>query len=99
MPARNCEELLNAFNAFIGDDPTEDALSFMTDIRDTFANPSNEDWKKKYEQNDKEWRKKYKDAFFNTPVSSENDGEDKGKPTYDPSKITIDNLFVDKKGA
>lgn len=99
MPARSCEELLNAFNTLIGDDPTEDALSFMTDIRDTLVNPSNEDWKTKYEENDKAWRQKYKDAFFNTPASQDKNEENKGKATYDPSKITIDDLFVDKKGA
>ena len=44
-----------------------------------------EDWKTKYEENDKEWRKKYQDRFFNgTP------DDDKKDDILGPSKLKED---------
>lgn len=74
MAIRTQEELLNSIRGMLTDDTSDEAISLLEDVSDTFgnlANNDNEDWKKKYEENDKEWRQKYRDRFFNT---GSNDG-------------------------
>lgn len=72
------EEILEAVKARIGEDTTDEALSFIEDITDTLTDLSEKskdttDWKAKYEANDKEWRDKYKARFFDTPTQTTND--------------------------
>lgn len=69
---RTKDELINALKGFIGEDDSDNAISLLEDVSDTFSDfetkvSDPEDWKKKYEENDKAWRKKYTDRF-STPV-------------------------------
>lgn len=76
------EQLLEKVKAKIGDSTSDDDLSLLEDITDTFdsvQSTEQEDWKKKYETNDAEWRKKYRDRFFNAPA----DNKDPLDPTPD----------------
>lgn len=102
MAVRTQEELLNSIKGLLPDDTSDEAISLLEDVTDTLgsfsaANSDNEDWKKKYEENDKEWRQKYRDRFFNT-------GSDEGgssgarfgsepEPEPDNSPKTFDDLF------
>ena len=94
------EELLNAIKAIIPDDSTDDALSLFEDLSDTLEenkNNDNEDWKTKYEENDKMWRERYRDRFFSgdNPVARTNP-EENPIPEDDPEKpepMTFDELF------
>lgn len=64
------EELLAKYSEVIGDNNTDVALSLLEDISDTMDAMSEsvaEDWKTKYEENDRAWREKYKARFFDTP--------------------------------
>ena len=69
MAVRTIEEILESIKTRIGDS-TEDAdLEFLEDVTDTLSDLSEktsgeEDWKAKYEENDKKWREKYRDRFF-----------------------------------
>ena len=94
MAVRTREELLNSVRARIGDDTSDEALAFIEDIQDTMsdyetrANGDGTDWKKKYEDNDKEWRTKYRERFFSgTPVV------DSEVPEEKPKKMTFEELF------
>jgi hypothetical protein len=69
---RTKDELINALKGFIGEDDSDNAISLLEDVSDTFSDfetkvSDPEDWKKKFEENDKAWRKKYTDRF-STPV-------------------------------
>lgn len=87
MAILSYEDYIAKVQNLIGDRDDEEALSFLEDTRDTLgANPNNnnEDWKKKYEENDATWRKKYRDAFFSAPepiqtppIADNNDEGDK----------------------
>lgn len=94
MAIRTREELLESVRARIGEDTSDDALAFIEDIQDTINNYENNkngdgtDWKKKYEDNDKEWRTKYRDRFFRGGVEDDDDVTD---PT--PKRLTFDDLF------
>lgn len=95
------EELINAFNGIIGERTDDDVVSFLENLTDTiddYANSENENYKKKYEENDKEWRERYMKRF--------RDGADEEKPvppiTIDPPEptkeesIKIDDLFKEE---
>jgi hypothetical protein len=94
MAIRTREELLNAVRERIGDDTSDEALAFIEDVQDTINNYENNtnndgtDWKKKYEDNDKEWRTKYRDRFFHGGVEQDDDAHDP-----QPKRLTFDELF------
>lgn len=70
MPFVNKEEMLNKIRGILPDDTTDESLSLIGDISDTYDEyetkvKGNTDWKQKYEENDKNWREKYRDRFYN----------------------------------
>lgn len=92
MAVRSSDEILNALKEQFSDNTSDEALGIIEDISDTLASLSeSEDWKSKYENNDKEWRKKYRDRFFsgsgNEQEEDEEDEEDGKKP------LLYENLF------
>lgn len=71
MSVKSKEDLLNGVKAIFGEAETDEVLEFLGDITDTLDDYENrvndkEDWKTKYEENDKSWRKKYKERFFSS---------------------------------
>ena len=71
MAIKSKEEILNSVKTLLGENQTDEALNFLEDIEDTFndlsskiSNPDKEDWKAKYEENDRTWRQRYRDRFF-----------------------------------
>ena len=54
----------------VGDSTDDETISFLEDVSDTLtdlekrANGDGEDWKTKYEENDKNWRERYTNRFF-----------------------------------
>lgn len=69
MAVRTTEEILESIKTRVGGS-TEDAdLELLEDVADTLSDlksktEGQEDWKTKYEENDKQWREKYRDRFF-----------------------------------
>ena len=93
MAIRTRDELLNIVRTRIGDDTSDEAIAFIEDIQDTINNYENNtndgiDWKKKYEDNDREWRTKYRDRFFNGGAEQDDDIPDPA-----PKRLTFDELF------
>lgn len=92
----------------VGDNTDDATLKFLEDLTDTFsdletkAQGDGEDWKAKYEQNDKEWRDRYQQTFFSgtKPDSKgepENDltkPEETPKDEQDNAPKTFDDLFT-----
>lgn len=95
-------ELMEKLKALIGDRTDDEALTFIEDVSDTVeANKSEEDWKTKYEENDKMWREKYRDRFYNGNDDDEdkniNSNENKTNETGDEEKpLTYENLFKEE---
>lgn len=93
MAVKKIDEIMAAVRARIGEDTSDEALSFVEDIHDTLnslSSPDNENWKKKYEKNDAEWRAKYKERFFNPDKPADPDPEPQPEPA---EKLTFDKLF------
>ena len=104
MAVKSKDDLLNSIRAKLGDDTSDDTLSLLEDVTDTFnsltANPDGEDWKKKYEENDKQWREKYRDRFFNTETDGKDDdpiNEPPPAPAPSNSPTTFEELFKEEE--
>ena len=95
-------ELMEKLKALIGDRTDDEALTFIEDVSDTVeANKSEEDWKTKYEENDKMWREKYRDRFYNGNDENDDDTDDKkdtkNEDTDGEEKpLTYENLFKEE---
>ena len=84
------EEFLSKIKERIGENPTDEDISFVEDMTDTIDSLSQgDDWQKKYEENDAMWRKKYTERFFTPDKETEKENEE----TKDSEEITIDDLF------
>lgn len=99
MAVLNREELLNRINDIVGEDTSDETLSLIEDISDTYDDMNNrvndtEDWKTKYETNDREWRQKYKDRFYNTENAEDIDKDIKrGDNKEEEVPTTFEDLF------
>ena len=100
MAVRTKDELLEIIKGRIGNDTSDETISFIEDITDTLSdyeekatNSDNEDWKTKYEENDKMWREKYRERFFSKEVEK----EDEDFSDDEVKSLTNDDLFEEKE--
>lgn len=64
MAIKSYDELMSSLKEILKDNTSDEALSFIEDMNDTLKENSGEDWKARYEDNDRQWREKYKARFF-----------------------------------
>ena len=90
------DELLQQVNNVIGENTSDDSLSLIENVTDTFndlstkaTNNDAEQWKNKYEENDKAWREKYKSRF----MTGGTEPPEQPEPPESPKKRTFDSLF------
>ena len=77
MAVLSFDELIAKIKAKIGEDTSDEFIELLEDVADTFnANNDGEEWKTKYEENDKEWRKKYIERFSGSGSDDDDDGDD-----------------------
>lgn len=80
MAIKNKDEILEAIRTRIGEKTDDETISFIEDVTDTFTDlekraNSDEDWKTKYEENDKAWRERYTERFFSKEPGTEQESE------------------------
>ena len=99
------EEYLARLQGRIGEDTSDEAMQFIEDMTDTFDDFTNrigdkQDWKAKYEENDKSWREKYKARFFSSNVDTPSGviDEQKADVIDDGESKTFEDLFVEREG-
>lgn len=105
MAIKTKDELFEMIHTRIGDDSSDEAISFLEDVTDTYndleqrANGNGEDWKKKYEENDKAWKERYKHRFYGGDggIYIPDTADKRGGSEYDPESVTMADLFS-KKG-
>lgn len=68
MAVRTREEIMAQLQTIIGDDTSDDTLTFVQDVSDTLGNDNSAtritELETQLKTQDEEWRKKYRDAFF-----------------------------------
>lgn len=95
MAVRNKEEILEAIKTRVGEQTDDETISFLEDVSDTLTDletraSGGDDWKTKYEENDKSWRERYTSRFF----SKEPEQDPKPDPEPEPEvKKTFSDLF------
>ena len=99
MAIKSMSELIDSAKVIIGENTSDEALSFMDDLSDTFTDfdtrtKDNTNWEEKYKQNDADWRKRYMDRFNGKPVDED---EDDSYNLPDPPKKTFLDLFEEVK--
>lgn len=95
MGVKNKDEILEAIKTRVGDNTDDETISFLEDVSDTLTDletraSGGEDWKTKYEENDKLWRERYTNRFF----SKEPVPDPAPEPVPEPEvKKTFSDLF------
>lgn len=102
---KKTEEILELIKNKFADDTSDETLSFIEDVSDTLKEKdslagASEEWKKKYEDNDKQWREKYKSRFFSSSDKGASDPsddiDDLENPDEPPKPLEYDDLFKAK---
>lgn len=57
-------ELIEKVKKYVGDRTDDETIEIIEDITDSIDSSDADEWKKKYEENDKMWRDKYVSRFF-----------------------------------
>lgn len=105
MAVRTRDEILAAIRSRLGDDTSDDALTIIEDIDDTFKDyetRTREDWKSKYDELDAQWRKRYRDRFFqkadNGETTTDDVKDDNEEDLKEESEVKdFDELFTEKE--
>ena len=92
------EELIEEIRAVVGDDTSDNVIALIENVSDTMTEletSDGEEWKQKFEENDKMWREKYISRFTEgtteptEPTEPTADDEEKEK--------TFEDLFEEEK--
>lgn len=57
-------ELIEKVKKYVGDRTDDETIEIIEDITDSIDSSDTDEWKRKYEENDKMWRDKYVSRFF-----------------------------------
>lgn len=86
-------EIIADLKAFIGENNSDDAIALVENVSDSIEdNTEQEDWKKRYEENDKAWRQRYIDRFNNEEKEDDKEVIDVDN-SNDDKPLTYENLF------
>lgn len=82
------DELIEKVKKYVGDRTDDETIEIIEDITDSIDTSDADDWKKKYEENDKMWRDKYVSRFFDKKeedleTPTEHEEEEKEYNSYD----------------
>lgn len=58
------DELIEKVKKYVGDRTDDETIEIIEDITDSIDTSDVDEWKRKYEENDKMWRDKYVSRFF-----------------------------------
>ena len=94
------EAFLERIKSKIGETPSDDDISFLEDMTDTFDGFSGtftqSDIDTAVKAKDDEWRKKYTERFFDTGAKPDNKGCS-GEDDDTAENITIEDLYTEKE--
>lgn len=83
------DELIEKVKKYVGDRTDDETIEIIEDISDSIDSSDADEWKKKYEENDKMWRDKYISRFFEKNAeeiedpTNEDDDDEKEYKTFE----------------
>ena len=102
MAVKTRDEIVEAIRKRIGEDTSDEAITLLEDVTDTFTDYETKvadktDWKAKYDEMDANWRKKYMDRFSGK-TGEEVKAEQEEQIKDDSEPRTFDELFTEREG-
>lgn len=96
MAVLSKDELIEKVKKYVGDRTDDETIEIIEDISDSIDSSDADEWKKKYQENDKMWRDKYISRFV------EKDEDEPDKPTEHEEEekeyISFEDLFDEEEG-
>lgn len=99
------EQYTEKLKALVGENPTDEQLTLLEDMTDTYndlesrsSSDGNEAWQKKYDELDASWRKRYRDRFFNGGTDQEQEQDGSGDHSDGSEDVQIEDLFIESEG-
>ncbi len=82
------DELIEKVRKYVGDRTDDETIEIIEDISDSIDSSDADEWKQKYEENDKMWRDKYISRFLETKgdkpdTSTEHEEEEKDYNSFE----------------
>ena len=100
------DDFFNRLHARVGNDTSEESISFLEDMTDTFNDLERRsqndgiNWEQKYKDLDESWKARYRHRFFSGGDTAIPNSGAPNTPIeeYNGETITVDDLFEEKKG-
>ena len=96
MAVKPLADILASVNTLIGENTSDEALTLIEDITDSFndaVNSNTEYTKEKYEELDRSWRERYKERFLSGDKSLDPKEEDDDTDDERPKTYKYEDLF------
>lgn len=106
MSVLSKEDFMKKIQGIIGEDKSDEAIQLLEDITDTYNDleakqGDKENWKQKFEENDKMWRDKYTSRFFDSAATVDPAPvpkiEEKTEEEVRAESVQIKDLFTTEK--
>ena len=88
------DELIEKVKKYVGDRTDDETIEIIEDISDSIDSSDADEWKKKYEENDKMWRDKYISRFFEKNAEEDEDPTDEDD---EKEYKTFEDLFEEEE--
>lgn len=88
------DELIEKVKKYVGDRTDDETIEIIEDISDSIDSSDADEWKKKYEENDKMWRDKYISRFFE---KNDEENEDPTNEGDEKEYNTFEDLFEEEE--
>ena len=87
------DELIEKVKKYVGDRTDDETIEIIEDITDSIDSSDADEWKRKYEENDKMWRDKYVSRFFDKKEDPETPTEHEEEKEYN----SYEDLFEEEE--
>lgn len=88
------DELIEKIKKYVGDRTDDETIEIIEDISDSIDSSDADEWKKKFDENDKMWRDKYISRFFE---KNDNEIEDPTNEDDEKEYKTFEDLFEEEE--
>ena len=90
------DELIEKVKRYVGDRTDDETIEIIEDISDSIDTSDSDEWKQKFEENDKMWRDKYISRFFDKNEDEIEDPTDE-KDDEEKEYKTFEDLFEEEE--
>ena len=90
------DDLIEKVKNYVGDRKDDETIEIIEDISDSIDTSDSDEWKQKFEENDKMWRNKYISRFFEKNDDEIEDPTDE-KDDEEKEYKTFEDLFEEEE--